>query len=63
MKENGSLFVCRKTLEIHIELRAAISFESLAEIPRKLPAEMPSELPAELIADTSRNLQSRHRGM
>ena len=54
---------CRKTLEIHIELRATISFESPAEIPRKLPAEMPSELPAELIADTSRNLQSRHRGM
>ena len=45
------------------ELRAAISFESPAEIPRKLHAEIPSELPAELLADTSRNLQSRHRGM
>ena len=63
MKENGTRFECRKTLEIHIELRAAISFESHVEIPRKLPAEMPSELPAELIADTSRNLQSRHKGM
>ena len=56
-------FEYRKTLEIHIELPAAISFELLAEIPRELRAEMPSELPAELIADTSRNLQSRHRGM
>ena len=63
MKENGTRFECRKTLEIYIELFTAISFESLAEIPRELPAEMPSELPAELIADTSRNLQSRHKGM
>ena len=56
-------FEYRKTLEIHIELRAAISFESPAEIPREFHAEIPSELPAELLADTSRNLQSRHRGM
>ena len=63
MKENGTIFECRKTLEIHIELFAAISFELFAEVLRELRAEMPSELPAELIADTSRNLQSRHRGM
>ena len=63
MKENGTLVECRKTLQIQTELHAAISFESPAEIPRKLHAEIPSELPAELLADTSRNLQSRHRGM
>ena len=63
MKENGTLFEYRKTLEMQTELRAAISFESPAEIPRELHAEIPSESPAELLADTSRNLQSRHRGM
>ena len=63
MQEHGTFFECRKTLKIQTELRAAISFESLAEIPRKLHAEMPSELPVELLADTSRNLQSRHKGL